>query len=77
MPVLKTAGEWTLRLACREGRQDQRHTCAVIDAFGRYRLAHAAEDLAAIEGRISLMFVDFTTRLGFPFTSEFVKEYPC
>ena len=60
-----------------EGRQDQRDTCAVIDAFIRYRLAHAAEDLAAIEGRISLLFVGFMARLGFPFSSEFVKEYPC
>lgn len=77
MPVLKAFGEGKVCLARREGREDQRYTCAVIDAFGRYRLADAAEDLAAIEDRISLIFVGFPTRLGFPFTSEFVKEYPC
>ena len=41
-----------VRLARREGRQDQRIRSAVVDVTGGDRLAYATKDMAATERRI-------------------------
>ena len=52
VPVQQTPGEGPVRVACRQGRQDQRQRRTTVDAAGRDRLAHAKEDVASVERRI-------------------------
>ena len=53
LSVLQAAGEGSVRLAIREGRQDCTDPGSAGDAAGRDRLAGATAHVAAFDGRIN------------------------
>jgi len=53
LPVLQAPRAWPVRLARGEGGQGQPQPVATLDAAGGDRLAHAAQDMAAIAGGIT------------------------